>query len=94
MQATSNIICFPKQSNAPKKKNPKQKCRSLSVSAPAGSFLASLPRLTKAVRDEREQATTGLSRQNPKRVKLPNNYGTHSYAVIEVSAELLEAIAI
>jgi len=35
-----------------------------------------------------------LSRQNPKRVRLPNNYGTHSYAVIEESAELLEAIAI
>jgi len=35
-----------------------------------------------------------LSRQNPKRVRLPNNYGTHSYAVIEVSAELLEVIAI
>ena len=26
MQATSNIICFPKQSNAPKEKNPEQKC--------------------------------------------------------------------
>ena len=59
MQAPSNIICFPKQSNAPKK-IPNRNARSLSGSEPAGSFLASLPRLTKAVRDEREQAATGF----------------------------------
>ena len=33
-----------------------------------------------------------LSRQNPKRVRLPNNYGTNSYAVIEVSADSRQSL--